>query len=297
MKSNNVKTVWFGAAAPLAWMAPSLRKCGATRIVALTHGHEVWWSKIFPFKIAMRRIGDSCEVLTYLGEYTKTAMATAVGRKVQLTQIAPGIDINHFRPTVKPIDLVAKYKLAGRPTIICVGRLVHRKGQDRLISALPQIRSALPDVVLILVGEGPREAHLRKLVSKFGVERNVIFVGRVSYQELPRYLNLADIFAMPSRSRLFGLEVEGLGIVYLEASACGLPVIAGRSGGAPDAVLIDETGYVVDGNDLPAIAAISVKLLQDPALSDRLGKRGRQWVEDTWNWNTWGTRFALLLKG
>jgi phosphatidylinositol alpha-1,6-mannosyltransferase len=130
-----------------------------------------------------------------------------------------------------------------------------------------------------------------------GLQENVIFVGRVSYEDLPRYLNMADIFAMPSRSRFFGLEVEGLGIVYLEASACGLPVIAGDSGGAPDAVLIGETGYVVGGNDLEAIASTAIELLCDPVLIDRLGKRGREWAVSDWNWNSWGARFALLLKG
>jgi len=102
---------------------------------------------------------------------------------------------------------------------------------------------------------------------------------------------------MPSRSRFFGLEVEGLGIVYLEASACGLPVIAGDSGGAPDAVLVGETGYVVAGNNLAAIATSVIELLSDRALMDRLGKRGREWAVSDWNWNSWGARFALLLKG
>ena len=224
-------------------------------------------------------------------------MATAVGSKAQLVQIAPGINVEHFTPSSKPSDLIAKYQIGNRPTIICVGRLVHRKGQDRLIAALPQIKRAIPNVVLVIVGEGPRGEYLKNLVTKLGLQENVIFVGRVSYEDLPRYLNMADIFAMPSRSRLFGLEVEGLGIVYLEASACGLPVIAGDSGGAPDAVLIGETGYVVGGNDLEAIANTAIELLRDPVLIDRLGKRGREWAVSDWNWNSWGARFALLLKG
>jgi phosphatidylinositol alpha-1,6-mannosyltransferase len=278
-------------------MAPNLRRAGAQRIVALTHGHEVWWSKLVPFKFAMRRIGNHSDVITYLGEFTRSAIAPAVGARTELAHIAPGINTEHFIPSTKPRDLLAKFAIENRPTIISVGRLVHRKGQDRLIAALPQIKRAIPDVVLIIVGEGPRGDYLRGLVKKLDLEANVIFVGRIHYDELPRYLNMADIFVMPSRSRFFGLEVEGLGIVYLEASACGLPVIAGDSGGAPDAVLVGETGYVVAGNNLAAIATSVIELLSDRALMDRLGKRGREWAVSDWNWNSWGARFALLLKG
>jgi phosphatidyl-myo-inositol dimannoside synthase len=297
MRSHGTKTVWFGASAPLGWMAPNLRKAGARRVIGMTHGHEVWWSKVIPFRYAMRRIGNSTDILTYLGDFTRGAMASAVGSKAQLVQIAPGINVEHFTPTSKPSDLIAKYQIGNRPTIISVGRLVHRKGQDRLIQALPQIKKAIPNVVLVIVGEGPRGRYLRDLVTKLDLQENVIFVGRVSYEDLPKYLNMADIFAMPSRSRFFGLEVEGLGIVYLEASACGLPVIAGDSGGAPDAVLIGETGFVVGGNDLAAISKTAIELLSDPVLMDRLGKRGREWAVSDWNWNSWGLRFAQLLKG
>ena len=297
MRAHGTTIVWFGAAAPLAWMAPNLRRAGAKRIVALTHGHEVWWSKLVPFKFAMRRIGNHSDVITYLGEFTRSAIAPAVGARTELAHIAPGINTEHFIPSTKPRDLLAKFAIENRPTIISVGRLVHRKGQDRLIAALPQIKRAIPDVVLIIVGEGPRGDYLRGLVKKLDLEANVIFVGRIHYDELPRYLNMADIFVMPSRSRFFGLEVEGLGIVYLEASACGLPVIAGDSGGAPDAVLVGETGYVVAGNNLAAIATSVIELLSDRALMDRLGKRGREWAVSDWNWNSWGARFALLLKG
>ena len=105
---------------------------------------------------------------------------------------------------------------------------------------------------------------------------------------------MGDIFAMPSRSRLFGLEVEGLGIVYLEASSCALPVIGGSSGGAPDAVIHGETGYVVDGEDVGEIAARCIELLKDETLRLRMGKRGREWVESDWQWEIWSEKFNEL---
>ena len=297
MREHKATTIWFGAAAPLALMAPNLRRAGAKRIVALTHGHEVWWAKSPIFRSAMRRIGNSCDVITYLGPYTKSAIAKSVGKKTSLVQIAPGISTELFQPGNKPADLVAKYQIGNRPTLLCVGRLVHRKGQDRLIEAMGKIKEEVPDVLLLLIGSGPREVHLRKLISKFGLENDVQLLGRITYDQLPKHFLLGDVFVSPSRSRLAGLEVEGLGIVYLEASASGLPVIAGNSGGAPDAVLENKTGLVVDGTNIDEIADACISLLANPTLAKEFGSAGRTWAIENWNWNYWGSRFAEVLEG
>ena len=297
MRIHNCETIWFGAAAPLALMAPNLRKVGAKRIVALTHGHEVWWAKIPIFKLALRRIGNSADVLTYLGSFTGNAIAKAVGKKCELIQIAPGISTNFFQPGPKPAELIEKYKIANRPTLVCVGRLVHRKGQDKLIEAMPAIKTAIPGAVLLLIGIGPREAHLRKLIAKHDLASDVLLLGRVTYDQLPDHILLGNVFVGPSRSRLAGLEVEGLGIVYLEASSCGLPVIAGDSGGAPDAVQNNETGLVVDGTNVQDISKACIEILSNPKLAEQLGSNGRNWVVEQWNWELWGTRFAKILEG
>jgi phosphatidylinositol alpha-1,6-mannosyltransferase len=295
MKRFQSETIWFGATAPLALMAPALRKAGATRITGLTHGHEVWWSRLFPFSLAMRRIGRSVDVLTYLGDFTRQAMVRAVGSHPELTRIAPGISLSHFTPGDKPLELLEKFDLVGKPVIISVGRLVHRKGQDRLVAAMPEILKSIPSAVLVFVGEGPRKPYLDNQIKKLHLEEKIRFVGRVSYADLPKYIRMGDLFAMPSRSRFFGLEVEGLGIVYLEASACGLPVLVGASGGAPDAVLPGVTGVVVDGNDLHEIARKSVELLSDLPRARAMGEAGRRWAESEWSWEMWGKRFAELL--
>ena len=138
-------------------------------------------------------------------------------------------------------------ELAGRPVVVCVSRLVPRKGQDTLIRAWPQVRAAVPDAALLLVGGGPYAGRLQRLAGRLGVAGSVIFTGPVPWSELPSYYDAGDVFAMPCRTRRHGLDVEGLGIVYLEASATGLPVIGGDSGNAPDAIRDGETGYVVAG--------------------------------------------------
>ncbi|NCX16700.1 MAG: glycosyltransferase family 1 protein, partial [Actinobacteria bacterium] len=232
VSQQGIKTVAFGAAAPLGWMSSTLRKAGALRIVALTHGHEVWWAKVFPFNLILRRIGSTTDSLTYLGDFTRTAISKALTAKSAsaMQKIAPGIDIEHFMEADAK-SLRQSLGLCEKKVIVSVGRLVHRKGQDFLIESMPQILAQVPEAHLLLVGEGPYRAHLEKLVMKHSLEQSVSFIGRIQYKDLPSYICVGDIFAMPSRSRFGGLEVEGLGIVYLEASACGLPVIAGASGG------------------------------------------------------------------
>lgn len=296
-KQGDFVAACFGAAAPLGLLATTLRKAGIPRIVSLTHGHEVWWAKVFPFSKAIHHIGERVDALTYLGDFTKVSISRALSPNAQqaMVRIAPGIDTSHFSPDSAPSALRAELGLKERAVIVCVGRLVPRKGQDRLIEALPLIRRTVPNAHLLFVGEGSYRKKLEELVRDNNVQEHVTFVGRVSYSLLPSYFRCGDIFAMPSRSRMAGLEVEGLGIVYLEASGCGLPVIAGNSGGAPDAVVDGVTGIVVDGTNVNEIAAAIVRVLSDPMKMRTMGSRGREWVEAGWSWEIWAAKFAQLL--
>ncbi len=297
-RERSISTVFFGAAAPLALLAQGLRRAGVLRIVALTHGHEVWWAKVWPFSWAIRRIGSGVDHLTYLGSYTQSQISQSLSKRAQnaMVKIAPGIDTEHFAPQESASQLRAELGLTDKKVIVSVGRLVHRKGQDTLVEALPAILSSVPDAHLIFVGEGPYKDYLVKRASELKVTQAITFIGRIQYAQLPRYICVGDIFAMPSRSRLAGLEVEGLGIVYLEASACGLAVIGGKSGGAPDAVLEGETGFAVDGTSPQEVASAAIKLLNDPALAQQMGARGRKWIIEEWRWEIWSQRFAALLN-
>lgn len=298
LASRGIKNVFFGAAAPLAILSQGLRKAGATRIVALTHGHEVWWAKVWPFTIAIRRIGNGVDVLTYLGDFTKNAISRSLSSTAQtsMVRIAPGIDTSHFAPVSDAQQLKKELELDQKRVIVSVGRLVHRKGQDTLVEALPAILKEFPDAHLLFVGVGPHLEYIHKRAIQLGVLGSISFVGRVQYNELPRFISVGEIFAMPSRSRLAGLEVEGLGIVYLEASACGLPIVGGRSGGAPDALLEGETGYAVDGLKPDDVAAAVGKLLRDPESAAAMGKRGREWIIQEWEWQHWSSRFNNLFQ-
>ena len=297
VKSENIKTVAFGAAAPLGLLAHSIKRAGVLRIIALTHGHEVWWARVFPFNLLIGRIGKRVDSLTYLGEYTHQMISRALDQKAKLAmvKIAPGIDTEHFSPR-NSTELRESLNLAEKKVIVCVARLVHRKGQDRLIEVMPEILSSVPNAHLLIVGEGPYREHLVKRVNQLKIKDDVTFVGRIGYEQLPEYICVGDLFAMPSRSRFWGLEVEGLGISYLEASACGLPVIAGASGGAPDAVDPGKSGVVVNGVDDVAIAKAVISFLNDPETSKTMGGYGRKWVVEKWRWEIWSEAFEQLLK-
>ena len=297
IRNEGIATVAFGAAAPLGLLSSGMKRAGVKRTVALTHGHEVWWAKLFPFNLLLRRIGSTVDVLTYLGEFTRNAVSKGLTTKAQraMVKIAPGIDINHFIPTDASV-LRESLGIADKKVIVSVGRLVHRKGQDHLIQAMPEILKSVPSAHLLLVGEGPYREHLQNLVKQHRLEASVTFIGRIQYNDLPMYICAGDIFAMPCRSRLMGLEVEGLGIVYLEASACGLPELAGNSGGAPDAVVQNKTGLVVDGTVNKQIATAAIELLTNVESSLKMGIAGRQWITDNWRWEIWSKDFEDLLN-
>ncbi|MGN6599218.1 MAG: glycosyltransferase family 4 protein [Actinomycetales bacterium] len=291
--------VWFGAAAPLGLLGPALRRGGAQRIVATTHGHEVWWARIPGPAQLLRRIVASSDVVTYLGDFTRAQIAAVLPEELQgrLHRLTPGVDTQVFRPGAGGARVRAALGLsASQPVVVCVSRMVDRKGQDALVEAWPQVLHAVPDAALLLVGDGPRRPHLQRRVADLGIARSVAILGERPWAELPPYVDAGDVFAMPTRTRKGGLEVEGLGIVYLEAAATGLPVVAGNSGGAPDAVRDGETGLVVDGRDHAAIAAALIRLLTDAALRERLGTAGRRWVEQSWQWDDLAARLTAMLE-
>jgi len=293
---HGCSAVWFGASAPLGLLAPGLRTAGAQRIVASTHGHEVGWAMLPGGRQALRRIGRHCDVITYLGEYARRRLAGAFGPRACLRRLTPGVDVETFRPDLDGSVVRVRHGLSGRPVIVCVSRLVPRKGQDTLIQALPLVRRAVPDTALLLVGKGPYHDELLELAARHGVIDHVVLTGGVPYPELPAHYAAGDVFAMPCRTRRAGMDVEGLGIVYLEASAVGLPVLAGDSGGAPDAVLAGQTGYVVDGTSVDSVAGRLVELLQDGDLRARMGKAGRAWVEREWRWDVLAGQLHELLQ-
>jgi phosphatidylinositol alpha-1,6-mannosyltransferase len=213
-----------------------------------------------------------------------------------MRRLAPGVDVATFRPGAGGAGIRARLGLAGRPVVVCVSRLVPRKGQDTLLRAWPAVLSAVPDAALLVVGSGPFREKLENMAERLPPGA-VHFTGPVAGTDLPAYYDAGDVFAMPCRTRRGGLDVEGLGIVYLEASATGLPVVGGDSGGAPDAIRDGQTGYVVPGRSPGAVAERVTELLTDPARAKAMGQQGLDWVHQEWRWDLVTARLQDILAG
>ncbi|MGY1822329.1 glycosyltransferase family 4 protein [Geodermatophilus sp. SYSU D00079] len=291
-------TAFFGAAAPLGLLAPALRAAGVGHLVGATHGHETGWVALPGARRLMQRIAGGLDVLTYISEYTHARLAPALDGATRMAQLSPGVDVDLFTPDADGAAVRERYGLGGAPVVVCVSRLVPRKGQDVLVAGWPRVLARHPGARLLLVGGGPLETRLRRAVAAAGLERSVVLTGPVRPDQLPAHYAAGDVFAMPCRTRRGGLDVEGLGMVYLEAAACGRPVVAGTSGGAPETVQEGVTGHVVaDPRSPEGVAATVNALLDDPDRARAMGAAGRAWVEQRWSWSTIAATFAELLHG
>lgn len=334
-----VEAVVFGAAAPLGLLARGLREhAGVRRIVGLTHGHEVWWSRVPAARHALRRIGEETDVLTYVSDYCRREIAGALtpAAAARMVRLAPGVDTEVFRPGCGGAEVRRRLGIpATAPVVVCTARMVARKGQDTLVRAWPRVLARVADARLLLVGDGPRLRHVERLAhagwaprSKVGRRgggrgqlpsgrgsssggdggmgptgrgspetASIVFAGAAPWGQMPAYTDAGDVFAMPCRTRLGGLEPEALGIVSLEAAACELPVVVGDSGGAREAVRDGDTGYVVGPLDVRRLADTITGLLSDPARARAMGERGRQWVTAEWSWDRSAAALRALLAG
>ncbi len=272
LRAYGADRVLFGAAAPLGLLAPSLRRAGAETIVGLTHGHEIWWAGVPGARSLLRRIGDGCDHLTTISDFTAGAIATALSPSAgaRLLRLAPPVDTGRFRPGAAPAS----------PGCVAVGRFVAQKGFVDLLQSWSRVVKARPGVRLTLVGDGPQRAQLERWVDRWGLSASVEFTGALPREAVIERLQQATVFALPMRTRWRGLNPEGLGLAALEAAACGLPVLVGASGGAPETVRDGVTGRVLDPRDHAAWACEMGRLLDDPAAARVMGERGRAYVEE-----------------
>jgi phosphatidylinositol alpha-1,6-mannosyltransferase len=179
---------------------------------------------------------------------------------------------------------------------LSVGRLVSRKGFDLALQALPLIRQQVPDVHLEIAGDGPERPRLEQMVSELELQTAVTFSGRLSDQELLAAYQHAHLFIMPAREELANASVEGFGIVYLEASACGLPVVATRTGGVAEAVQDGRTGLLIPPDDPIALATAVTTLLQNPEKMHQMGANGREWIANQMNWDVAAQQLSIALE-
>jgi phosphatidyl-myo-inositol dimannoside synthase len=302
IKEFNCDRVLFGASAPLGLLANRLKNHGIKKTVAITHGHEVGWAFTPGLKQTFQKIVKEVDKLTYLTKFTFEQISEAISsdQLEKFEQLTPGIDINMFDPENKnngqSQKIRERFRLGNKPVVVCVSRLMARKGQDTLIEVWPEVLKKVPDAHLLIVGGGSLKQSLHKKTFDNNVHTSVTITGAVDWKELPGFYAAGDVFAMPVRTRNLGFDVEGLGIVYLEASATGIPVIAGNSGGAPEAVIDGVTGFVLNPNNQMILAEKIIELLLNKELSNRLGKQGRSWIEKQWQWPSRHLQLKNLLS-
>jgi phosphatidylinositol alpha-1,6-mannosyltransferase len=292
LRARRPDIVLFGAIWPLGEMGPAIARKLDIGYGGFSHGLEITAARI---PGVLRRIGRHASLVTAVSDWARGILAPAFGWTGRMPLLPSGIDTDHFRRDTSDAAVRERHSLGTAPLVCCVSRLVARKGQDVLIRALPAIRSRVPGTRLLIVGHGPYDATLRSLARRLGVGDAVVFAGAVPYAELPQYFRAGDVFAMPCRARWFGLDIEALGAVFLQGAAVSRPVIAGASGGAPEAVKHGETGYVVDPEDPVAIANTIVELLRDPARAAAMGCAGADWVHHEWTWDAMTARLRTLI--
>jgi phosphatidylinositol alpha-1,6-mannosyltransferase len=294
LESFGAEVVLFGDAFPLAHLGPGLRERGVPYLV-MAHGFDYWLATAPGANAWLRRATGSAARVPVCSAFIGKTVRTAVPARVPVSVLTPGVDADRFRPDLRTDDIRARFGLEARPLVVCVSRLVTRKGQDVLIKAMRTIRRRVPEAALLIVGGGPIEARLRRMASE-APRDSVYFAGQVPPKDLPRYYAVGDVFAMPCRNRVGGLEVEGWGIVFMEAAACGRPVVVGDSGGARETLLDGETGFLVDGADVAEVADAIAMLLEDPGLATSMGKAGRAWVEREHTWGRSAQQLGLWLR-
>lgn len=261
--------VVIGAAAPLGLLAEPLRRAGAERVVALSHGHEVWWSQVPGPRRVLRRIAHDVDALGVISGHTARHISSAIAPedRHKLVQLPPPVDLDLFTPGGSPEPGL----------VLAASRLVRQKGVDKLLDAWPLVTAARPDSRLLVVGDGPQRRDLERRAARL---QHVRLLRGVSHERMPGLLRTASLFVSPVRTRLGGLYAEGLGLAACEAAACGLPVVVGDSGGAPETVVAGVTGTVVDSADPTALADAVIRWLSDPDSARTAGLAGRRHVAD-----------------
>ena len=290
-EAADADVVVLGALWPLGGLSAEVQR----PVVALTHGHEAGMARVGLGPLVRRTAGSVCAV-GYISEYTRQSLRRWLPDR-SLVHVPPGVDTEAFSPQLDGSSIRRRHGIADDARlVVCISRLVRRKGQDVLVEAWPAVRARLPDAHLLLAGAGPLEAPLQRRIAALDLEQSVTLAGAVPWAELPRYHAAADLFAMPCRTRALGLDAEGLGIVYLEAQASGKPVLAGRSGGAPEAVQDGTTGLVVDGGSVAEVAHALTALLRDGARRREMGCAGREAMVQRHAWKEIGRRLDDLLS-
>jgi len=275
IRREGIDVVCIGELSSGSWLGVFCQRWLGCRMINYIHGEEITTeTSSRSFQRNRSRYLRQADGVVAVSNFTRQALIDLMRvdpEKIEL--ITNGVDLNRFHPEPKSESLLQRYGLAGKQVLLTVGRLIPRKGFDMVLKALPQILEHCPDAHYLIVGEGPYRRDLERLVEEGNLKDHVTFSGRISEEELNAHYCLCDLFLMPNRE-LSDHDTEGFGLVFLEANACGKAVIGGRAGGVVEAVRDGENGLLVEGNDEQAIATITIRLLSNVELREKIETRG-----------------------
>jgi phosphatidylinositol alpha-1,6-mannosyltransferase len=291
---QGIRAVCLGDLDTNGWLVPYAQRTAGLKTVLYVHGDEISTNTAWAGQVERRaRCLSAADAIVAVSRYAKDLLVERYGvTSARVEVIANGVDTAIFTPAPKPSALVERLGLAGKFVLVTITRLVERKGVDMALRALPAVRAGVPNVHLLIVGDGPFADQLRRIAIQQAVVDAVTFVGEVPHCDTPTYYALGDLFVMPNRQLADGNN-EGFGLVFLEANACGLPVIAGRDGGPREVVTDGVNGFLVDGNDPDAIASAILRVATDRDLYERL-RAGGLALAQRMDWSSRAQQFLAL---
>jgi phosphatidylinositol alpha-1,6-mannosyltransferase len=297
VKNERVGQVHVGRCLPEGWLAWMLKKWIGIPYAVYVHGEEVEHaSSSREHSWMVRRVIGGAEYLIANSLNTRRILQTewrVPEEKIKV--LHPGVDTSRFRPAARDPAFRREMGWDDRPVVLTVGRLQQRKGHDVAIRAMETIRRNVPDVLYAICGGGEERERLEGIVREHGLERHVQFLGEIDDKQMIRCYQQCDVFVLANRQ--VGRDIEGFGMVLLEAQACGKPVIAGDSGGTAETMQIGETGYIVDCTQPEPLAEILSELLRDPVRCEAMGARGREWAVNRFDWEALARQARRLFQG
>lgn len=308
IKKEKIEKILCGHLAIAGPVGFLLKKIYHLPYFIFTHGTEIVSLKILnrqKQKIFKKILAEAEKIIVTTGFMNHYLRSEFQISPQKIVKIPPGVDDKFFRPmdkkeianfSLRRIGRELKLTTPKTKLLLTCGRLVARKNHISVIRALPKIIKQVPNVLYLIAGQGPEEENLRQEVKKLNLENYVKFLGEVKQEDLPSLYNLADIFIMPAKDIPQKGDIEGFGIVFLEAAACGVPCIAGNSGGQKEAIQDGKTGFLVNPQDISEIAKAILKILKNPDLGKKLGKAGRIWVKENFNWKNQAEKLKKLLN-
>jgi phosphatidylinositol alpha-1,6-mannosyltransferase len=265
--------------------------------IVTAQGYEfLKFNRITPIKNLYLRTYRKAKGIIACSAYVKDMLVRFGSDPEKIQVVYPAVDMDRFKPQQPPREFIEKNGLQGKKVVLTVARLIERKGHAYVLRALEEVSGQFPDTMYVIVGKGPERERLEKIAAEKGISDRVKFVGETTDEDLLNYYNACDMFVMPSRSIEADGHVEGFGIVFLEANACGKPAVGGRSGGVPEAIIDGKTGFLVDPIDKHDIAEKIMCILKDPALGKRLGQQGYERVRGDFSWDLYAEQFKKMVS-